>query len=606
MESRQESINTVRTKVNKDLGRLWDLPAVVALARKLVGTSENIMADKLIDERLDGLALNESLRNMFVTVIGFALMIPSGGASVVAARVVTSGLQAMASLEKYQFESALASTDLDKRAHAIAAEDPSFFWVAADVVFFAVDGMAALKEVRALRPLAREALLAKEGTDAIESANKLSQAADQAGGKPGLGQRLLNSLASIRKRPLATRLLGEAGEAEAKAIVRSSEAIAKEANEAMTLASFGGHEVKVTRSGHLVVCTECSWLRERFARELAEDPHLYSRVIDAEEKAAKGALSAGSKSDIAALTKDLQTARDARLVAELGPLAAKAAAVGDLRAAYQGVLGPRRGLAHELDELEQALAAGNNSGPKDLAKFDQMQGRLARLRELEGTSKAPRNASILEVSFDKSAANFYEKVAETVPNPPVVLEFPDGTRVWREYIGGPIQNEAQLGGSVGRAGMERGFFSRTEHGNLPVGPKYERAHSLGQGTGFESPYGLYYAPQYVNQTLQNQGVETYMRQLAAIAKPGETFQVVTNTLAHPASLRLAGIDYSIVRVVNGKAEQIASYTIRVSNSAEHPLVTATALQFSSTPAGQAVRGSTSAPDILKKPVSFAY
>ena len=221
-------------------------------------------------------------------------------------------------------------------------------------------------------------------------------------------------------------------------------------------------------------------------------------------------------------------------------------------------------------------------------------------------SSAPRNARVIQVSTDRSAANYYEKVASAIPQPGVVLEFPDGSRVWRESVGGPIRHEATLGASTGRAGMERAKFSATEHGNLPAGPGYERAHSLGQGTGFESPYGIFYAPREVNQTLQNRGIEAYMRDLAANAAPGETFRVVTSTTAHPRTLRLSGIDYSIVRVSGGRAEEVAAYSIRVTSSAEHPLVTATALRFSSTAAGQATAGRAAVPAVLTNPFRFQY
>jgi hypothetical protein len=155
--------------------------------------------------------------------------------------------------------------------------------------------------------------------------------------------------------------------------------------------------------------------------------------------------------------------------------------------------------------------------------------------------------------------------------------------------------------------MERDMYSATAHGNLPAGPGYERAHSLGQGTGFESPYGIFYAPEYVNQTLQNRGIEAYLRDLAANARPGESFRVVTRTMPHPGTLRLSGMDYSILRVSGGQAEEVATYSIRVSSSAEHPVVSAAAIRFSSTPAGQALAaGRVPLPPPITAPATFTY
>ncbi|MCY0906006.1 eCIS core domain-containing protein [Arthrobacter sp. H14-L1] len=610
LESRQSSIDTVRSKVDKDPERLWSLSSIVALTRAEVGTQNNIMADKIIDEKLADLAFDESIRTMFMGLIAFALLIPSGGTSAVViggARLALSGYQMLKSLEKYEFESALSSTDLDRRAHAISAEEPSFFWVAADVVFFVADGAGALKAVRELRPIAREALLAKEGADFIAASGKLEKAADAVGtAKPGLGKRLLGTLKSMRRRPTGARLLGDVGEAEAKAVIRSTEAIAKEAEGVQTIATVAGHDIKATRSGALVVCSNCTWLRERYAREVAESPVLADRLIQAERKAASGSLDAAVRSDISALSRELEEARNARLISELGPLGAKAAAAGDFRVGFRTVLERRPGLSRELSAIEQEIASAGAIDPSLAARIDTMQSRLARLHEADALSLAPKNARLVEVSLDRTAANFYEKAAETVPGPPAVIEFPDGTRVWRDSVGGPIRHEARMGGSLGRADMETGFYTATEHGGLPPGPQYQRAHSLGQGTGFESPYALYYAPEYVNQALQNRGIETYMRDLAASQRPGETFMVLTETAAHPGTRRLSSISYRIQSVVGGKTQDIATYTIRVSSSAEHPVVTAGALVFAQNSTAAATATRVARPPVLAAAASHAY
>ena len=609
LDRRQANIDEVRGKVNHDPELLWTLPEIVALTRAALITSGNIMADKIIDEKIKDLQFDEQIKAAFLLLVAGVLLIPTGGGSLgaVAAvgRAALSGYQAVQSLERYQFQSALASTDLNKRAYAIAAEDPSLAWLALDVTFAVVDGAAALKAVRGLRPLAREALLASEEAAASRAAANLATEAENLG-KPGLAGRLLDRLAALRKRPVARRLLGEAGESEVKAVARATETISKEASGATRVASVAGHDIKLTKSGLLVICTECTWLRERFARELADNPALLNRMAAAEGKAARGSLDEAGRAEVNALTSDLQQARDARLIAEYGPLAAKFAAVGDARAGFASVLARRPVVSNELAELEHTLASATTIDPSVVAKIDKLQSRLAQLHEVDAISTAPRNAQILEVSADKAAANYYLNTAATVPGPPVVLEFPDGSRIWRDTVGGPIRHEATLGEAAGRAGMERGMFTATEHGNLPPGPHYQRAHSLGQGTGFESPYGVLYAPEHVNQTLQNHGIEAYLRDLGAKAGPGETFRVLTRSAPYPRTLRLATMDYTIVRVAGGRAEEVATYSIRVTGSAEHPLVTAGAIRFSPTAAGQAVIGRAPLPDVLTKAFSFAY
>jgi hypothetical protein len=86
----------------------------------------------------------------------------------------------------------------------------------------------------------------------------------------------------------------------------------------------GGHEVKATASGHLVICSDCTWLRERFARELADTPELLARMEAAEGKVAKfgTAIDKDAKAEIESLAHDLQSARSTNRLAELGPAAA--------------------------------------------------------------------------------------------------------------------------------------------------------------------------------------------------------------------------------------------------------------------------------------------
>jgi Bacterial toxin 4 len=277
------------------------------------------------------------------------------------------------------------------------------------------------------------------------------------------------------------------------------------------------------------------------------------------------------------------------------PVAFMDAEVREARTTYAPVLNQRPILSQELAALQTTVTNANPISRALEAKVRAMRARLAQLQQIDAISQAPRNARIIEVSPRARAANYYLTNASEVPHGRVVLEFPDGSRIWRDPDG-DIRHEATLGGSIGRAGMERLKYTATKHGNLPAGPGYERAHSLGQGTGFESPYGIFYAPRAVNQTLQNNGIEKYMRSLADIAAPGETFRVLTKTKAHADSLRLARIDYTILRVTGSHAVRVATYFIEVTSSSDRPLVTANPIQF--TAAGQDVRRRVRPPDVL--------
>ena len=147
----------------------------------------------------------------------------------------------------------------------------------------------------------------------------------------------------------------------------------------------------------------------------------------------------------------------------------------------------------------------------------------------------------------------------------VVYEFPGGNRVWRE--GDIYRHDTVLGPSTGRRQTELEMPSASEHGRPEVAGM-ERAHTLGQGTGFESPFAIFYAPREVNQIIQNNGVEEMLRGLQSSARPGESFHVSTLTKPHPGTKRLAEIRYRVeVKRGSGSPEFLFEYQITVGREA---------------------------------------
>jgi hypothetical protein len=228
------------------------------------------------------------------------------------------------------------------------------------------------------------------------------------------------------------------------------------------------------------------------------------------------------------------------------------------------------------------------------------------IRPTARATDVPPDYRIERVSLDRRSPHYWNRPgAGVVPQPGVALEFPNGVRVWRAEPDGPILHDAPLGPSIGRAGAERAHYSAGEHGGLPPGPQYQRAHSLGQGTGFESPYGIYYAPAFVNLTLQNGGIESYLRSLAARRAPGEAFRVVTTTSTHPGSRRLSHVGYRIEGIVGGQVHEIARYEVAVAGTAERPVVRARAIQFADNPLAREIRATVPQPPVITRAVTRA-
>lgn len=408
LESRQASINSVRDKVKGNPGRLWDVPQVVAVTRIAMATQGIPMANKVIDEYLERRNLDHEIAGLLLAVAALVLAIPSGGTSLGAAAAVgtfaISAYQAMESLSKYQLEEALANTDLDKRAYAIASEEPSLFWVALDVVFAVADGAAALKAFRALKSDAKLALAVEKEAEAAEAAKRLEATAENV--KPGLGKRLLDKLAELRGRKGPGRLVG-AGEREAEALAKASETVGKEARSAKTIAYVGGHEVKVTSSGLIVVCTECVWLRERFAREIIEDAGVAERLGKAEDEVRKAGGAFGqTKSEVEAIANKLQQAQKARVAAELGPEAAEQLeklnkSMDEMRTGFAADLKARPDLESEVSRIESIVDPTEKAAAMERMRDALNDARVKRIDQWRDTlPKKPTPTSSVQDQYE--------------------------------------------------------------------------------------------------------------------------------------------------------------------------------------------------------------
>jgi hypothetical protein len=165
-----------------------------------------------------------------------------------------------------------------------------------------------------------------------------------------------------------------------------------------------------------------------------------------------------------------------------------------------------------------------------------------------------------------------EHPPDLVPNG-IVLEFPNGERVWRTAGDEPATViESMLGPSSKRKYFERAYFRRGEMDPSYATSRMELAHSQGQGTGFESFYAIAYAPSDVNQILQNLGIEEFLRILHENQLRGVTYKLVTTTSLHSRSLRLKQITYRVEAVFGGENRTVLTTGIRVEGSAEKPLV----------------------------------
>jgi len=141
-------------------------------------------------------------------------------------------------------------------------------------------------------------------------------------------------------------------------------------------------------------------------------------------------------------------------------------------------------------------------------------------------------------------------------------------RTFRDALGATVI-QSRLGPAMSRRGLEKLMFP-----GIQVGlPGWQRAHSQGAGTGFESPLAIRYAPQEVNQHYQRLGIERYLRDLFALKPVDTELWLTTVTMTHPRTLRLKDIQYRVDAVKGAASRKLFEASIEVADQKINPRVT---------------------------------
>jgi hypothetical protein len=149
-------------------------------------------------------------------------------------------------------------------------------------------------------------------------------------------------------------------------------------------------------------------------------------------------------------------------------------------------------------------------------------------------------------------------------------------RTFRDALGATVI-VSRLKPAVARQDMERQFFPGVQVGLAG----WQRAHSQGAGTGFESPHAIRYAPEEVNQQYQRLGIERHVRELLARKPADVELWLTTATSTHPRTLRLKEIQYRLDAVRGPQSRRLFEASIEVSDDRDHPRVTVHATPFAS-------------------------
>jgi hypothetical protein len=140
---------------------------------------------------------------------------------------------------------------------------------------------------------------------------------------------------------------------------------------------------------------------------------------------------------------------------------------------------------------------------------------------------------------------------------------------------GAIVIQSRIRPASGRKGYEKQLFPAIE-----VGLKgWQRSHSQGNGTGFESPDAIRYAPEEVNQQFQRLGIEKYLRELLTLKPSDVKLWLTTVTSTHKASLRLKEIQYRVDALRRGTSWLLFEASIEIDDKRDNPRISIHATPF---------------------------
>jgi hypothetical protein len=168
--ARLSDIDKARYILSHDTSEVWRLEGVLARARVQMGIIDGSIFDLMLRAKEKREQRESIFKAILIAALSLGLAI-FGGPLGLAAAAAISTYTAVTHIQEYITKQIMVGTAFD-RAQALSADEPSFFWLALDIVGAIVDASAAVKAMTALKPVVKEALAVK---DAVEQARKLEQ-----------------------------------------------------------------------------------------------------------------------------------------------------------------------------------------------------------------------------------------------------------------------------------------------------------------------------------------------------------------------------------------------------------------------------------------------
>jgi hypothetical protein len=262
---------------------VWLVPEIRDPLREKLSAIPGSFHGKIVDEQIKD-EEPSAITGILIALVqlGLVLLAPvTGGLSLIPAAAISVGT-AYQHIKEYQLKKAMHGTDFG--AAALSAQEPSLFWLAADIIGAGFDVVAAGgAAVRLFGRLARSAR-ALRGAQAAEALETLERDALRLG-NANLAKRVTDSALDLQR---GAKEIGITADEARKFQQAATEVAEQELRSGFKVAKTAGEgNVKVSRAGGIFVCdSPCTMVRERYKDVLARpEPKYAERLNDLERRA---------------------------------------------------------------------------------------------------------------------------------------------------------------------------------------------------------------------------------------------------------------------------------------------------------------------------------
>ena len=151
--------------------------------------------------------------------------------------------------------------------------------------------------------------------------------------------------------------------------------------------------------------------------------------------------------------------------------------------------------------------------------------------------------------------------------PGEVLVLPNGSRIWLDPTTGAIVDSNPVGASISALrATTRGeeiMFAAGDRSDAHVAANTQRLHgATSPGLGGDAPYSIAGGPRTLNLSIENSGIEAWVRLLRDNAAPGVTYVFTTRTQRSPRG-DLISRSYDVAAMQDGRTTEIAGFDVHM-------------------------------------------